>query len=206
MEETLEALNDLVRQGKVLYLGVSNWTARHIMKALYSAKAKSFSRFISLQAYYSLAARDLEHELLPLCNEEGLGVLPWSPLSGGFLTGKYTRQNPKPAGARRSEFNFPPVDERGYEAIDALAEISKNKNISIPQLSLAWLLAQKGVASVIIGANKISQLEDNLESVKVNLTQDEIFKLSGVTMPKKLYPQWMVEWQNNRKSLNPDEF
>ena len=206
LEETLEALNDLVRQGKVLYLGVSNWTARHIMKALYSAKAKSFSRFVSLQAYYSLVARDLEHELLPLCNEEGLGVLPWSPLSGGFLTGKYTRQNPKPAGARRSEFNFPPVDDRGYEAIDVLAEIAKNKNISIPQLSLAWLLAQKGVTSVIIGANKISQLEDNLESVKVNLTQDEISKLSDVTMPKKLYPQWMVEWQNNRKSLNPDEF
>ena len=206
LEETLEALNDLVRQGKVLYLGVSNWTARHIMKALYSAKAKGFSRFVSLQAYYSLAARDLEHELLPLCNEEGLGVLPWSPLSGGFLTGKYTRQNPKPAGARRSEFNFPPVDERGYDAIDVLSEISKNKNISIPQLSLAWLLTQKGITSVIIGANKMSQLEDNLESVKVNLTQDEISKLSDITMPKKLYPQWMVEWQNGRKSLNPDEF
>ena len=206
LEETLEALNDLVRQGKVLYLGVSNWTARHIMKALYSAKAKNFSGFVSLQAYYSLVARDLEHELLPLCNEEGLGVLPWSPLSGGFLTGKYTRQNPKPAGARRSEFNFPPVDERGYDAIDVLAAISKNKNISIPQLSLAWLLAQKGVTSVIIGANKMSQLEDNLESVKVGLTDDEISKLSDVTMPKKLYPQWMVEWQNYRKSFNPDEF
>ncbi|MHB1547095.1 MAG: aldo/keto reductase, partial [bacterium] len=197
LEETLEALNDLVRQGKVLYTGVSNWTARHIMKALYLAKAKSFSGFVSLQAYYSLVARDLEHELLPLCNEEGIGVLPWSPLSGGFLTGKYTRQNPKPAGARRSEFNFPPVDERGYDAIDVLAAISKEKNISIPQLSLAWLLAQKGVTSVIIGANKMTQLEDNLESVKVNLMDDEILELSNVTIPKKFYPQWMVEWQND---------
>ncbi len=206
LEETLETLNDLVRQGKVLYTGVSNWTARHIMKALYLTKAKNFNNFVSLQAYYSLVARDLEQELLPLCNEEGLGVLPWSPLSGGFLTGKYTRQNPKPVGARRSEFNFPPVDPRGYDAIDVLAEISKNKNISIPQLSLAWLLAQKGVTSVIIGANKMSQLEDNLGSVNINLTDDEILKLSDVTMPKKLYPQWMVEWQNDRKSLNPDEF
>ena len=205
LEETLEALNDLVRQGKVLYLGVSNWTARHIMKALYLAKAKNYSRFVSLQAYYSLVGRDLEHELLPLCNEEGLGVLPWSPLSGGFLTGKYTRQNQKPSGARRSEFNFPPVDERGYDAIDVLSDISKNKNVSIAQLSLAWLLAQKGVTSVIIGANKISQLEDNLGSLSVHLTEDEISKLSNVTLPKKLYPQRMVEWQNNRTSFNPEE-
>ena len=205
MEETLEALNDLVRQGKVLYPGVSNWSARHIMKALYLAKAKNFSRFVSLQAYYSLAGRDLEHELLPLCNEEGLGVLPWSPLSGGFLTGKYTRQNPKPAGARRSEFNFPPIDERSYDAIDVLSEIAKHKNISIPQASLAWLLAQKGVTSVIIGANKMSQLEDNLKSLEVSMTNEEITKLSDTTKPKKLYPQWMIEWQNERRSLNPDE-
>ena len=205
LEETLEALNDLVRQGKVLYLGVSNWTARHIMKALYLAKSKNYSRFVSLQAYYSLVGRDIEHELLPLCNEEGLGVLPWSPLSGGFLTGKYTRQNQKPSGARRSEFNFPPVDERGYDAIDVLTDISKSKNVTIAQLSLAWLLAQKGVTSVIVGANKMSQLEDNLGSININLSENEISKLSNVTMPKKLYPQWMVEWQNNRKSLNPDE-
>ncbi|MHB1660737.1 MAG: aldo/keto reductase [bacterium] len=205
LDETLEALNDLVRHGKVLYTGVSNWSARHIMKAVYLAKAKKYACFVSLQAYYSLVARDLEHELLPLCNEEGLGVLPWSPLSGGFLTGKYTKQNPKPAGARRSEFNFPPVDERGYDAIDVLTEIAKNKNISIPQLSLAWLLAQKGVTSVIIGANKTAQLEDNLKSSEITLTDEEITKLSDITKPKKLYPQWMVEWQNERTSLNPNE-
>ena len=205
MEETLEALNDLKRQGKVLYIGVSNWSARHIMKALYLTKAKESAGFVSLQAYYSLAARDLEHELLPLCNEEGLGVLPWSPLSGGFLTGKYTRQNPKPVGARRTEFNFPPVDERGYDAIEVLAKIAKNKNISISQTSLAWLLAQKGVSSVIIGANKIAQLEDNLKSANVDLNPEEIAQLSNVTMPKKLYPMWMIEWQNGRNSLNPDE-
>ncbi len=203
IEETLNALNDLVRQGKVLYLGVSNWTARHIMKALYLAKAGNLSRFISLQAYYSLAGRDVEHELLPLCKEEGLGVLPWSPLSGGFLTGKYTRENPNPIGARRSEFNFPPVDERVYNAIDVLKELSKEKNVSIPQIALSWLLHQDGVSSVIIGANKMPQLEDNLKSIDVKLTEDELSRLSDTTALKKLYPQWMVEWQNKRISLDP---
>ncbi len=202
MEEALDALDFLVKQGKVLYLGVSNWTARHIMKALYLAKANNYHTFASLQAYYSLAGRDLEHELLPLCNEEGLGVLPWSPLSGGFLTGKYTKDNPKPAGARRSEFNFPPVDERGYDTIEVLKKISARKNVSIPQIALSWLLHQKGVTSVIIGANKMSQLEDNIKSINIQLTNEEIEELSKTTAPNKLYPQWMVEWQNNRASFN----
>lgn len=204
-EEALEALNDLVRQGKILYTGVSNWTARHIMKALYYCKGKGYSHFVSLQAYYSLVARDIEHELLPLCREEGLGVLPWSPLSGGFLTGKYTKENQKPSGARRSEFNFPPIDERGYDVISILEEMARSKNISIPQLALAWLLHQEGITSVIIGANKMSQLEDNLQSTDVRLSEDEIERLSAVTKPKRLYPQWMVEWQNDRRSMNPDE-
>lgn len=202
IEETLEALDYLVKQGKVLYLGVSNWTARHIMKAIYLAKVYNYHSFVSLQAYYSLVARDLKHELLPLCNEEGLGVLPWSPLSGGFLTGKYTCENPKPTGARRSEFNFPPVDERGYDAIDILKKISNEKNISIPQIALSWLLHQKGVTSVIIGANKMSQLEDNIKSINIKLTDEEIAVLSKTAAPKKLYPQWMVEWQNERMSFN----
>jgi aryl-alcohol dehydrogenase-like predicted oxidoreductase len=202
IEETLEALNHLVRQGKVLYLGVSNWTVRHIMKALYLSKAYNYSSFVSLQAYYSLVGRDLEHELLLLCKEEGVGVLTWSPLSGGFLTGKYTRENPKPVGARRSEFNFPPVDERGYDAIDVLKELSKEKNVSVAQLALSWLLHQEGISSVIIGANKMSQLEDNIRSVDIKLSEEEILKLSKFTTPKKLYPQWMVEWQNERTSFN----
>src|SRR5580700_9571098 len=170
MEETLRAFDDLVRQGKVRYLGCSNWPARHLMKALCVAEARGWERFVSLQAYYSLAGRDLEHELLPLCREEGLGVLPWSPLSGGFLTGKYRRGQDSPEGARRSGFDFPPIDEeRGFDAVEALDALAEEKGASIPQLALAWLLAQPSVSSVIIGANKMAQLEDNLKAADIQL-------------------------------------
>lgn len=197
LEETLRALDDLVRQGKVRYAGCSNWSARHLMKALVLSQAKNWAGFVSLQAYYSLAGRDLEHELLPLCREEGVGVLPWSPLSGGFLTGKYPRDNPHPEGARRSGFDFPPIDEeRGFDAVDVLEEIAKNKGTSIAQVALAWLLAQPGVTSIIIGANKMSQLEDNLKTAAVQLSEDEVAQLSRTTAPRSMYPQWMIEGQN----------
>ena len=197
IEETMRALDDLVRQGKVRYLGCSNWAARQLMKSLTLSEAKGWAKFVSLQAYYSLVGRDLEHELLPLCREEHLAVLPWSPLSGGFLTGKYRRDNPNPEGARRSGFQFPPIDEeRGFEAIDALDQIAKTRNVSIAQIALAWLLAQSGVTSIIIGANKMSQLEDNLKAADLELSPAEIEQLSQTTLPKTLYPQWMIERQN----------
>jgi aryl-alcohol dehydrogenase-like predicted oxidoreductase len=197
IEETMRALDDLVRQGKVRYLGCSNWAARQLMKALVVAKERGWAGFVSLQAYYSLVGRDLEHELLPLCREENLGVFPWSPLSGGFLSGKYRRDSPNPEGARRSAFGFPPIDEaRGFDAVDALAEIAKAKDATIAQVALAWLLAQEGVTSIIIGANKMSQLEDNLKAAEVQLTTDEIARLSQTTAPPALYPQWMIELQN----------
>jgi aryl-alcohol dehydrogenase-like predicted oxidoreductase len=200
VEETLRALDDLVRQGKVRYLGCSNWPARHLMKALGIAEARAWERFVSLQAYYSLVGRDLEHELLPLCREEGLGVLPWSPLSGGFLTGKYRRGQDSPAGARRSGFDFPPIDQqRGFDAVEALDAMAKEKGASIPQLALAWLLAQPAVSSVIIGANKMAQLEDNLKAADTQLAAAEVERLSLTTQPPTLYPQWMVERQNSRR-------
>lgn len=195
IEETLRTLSDLVRMGKVNYIGVSNWTARHIAKALEVSRAHDWEAFSSLQAYYSLVGRDLEHELLPLTREEGLGVLPWSPLSGGFLSGKYTRENQSPEGARRAEFDFPPVDERGFDAVDELQEIASKKNASVAQVALAWLLHQEGVTSVILGANKMSQLEDNLGAVQIELTDEELSRLSATTEPPKLYPQWMLEFQ-----------
>jgi aryl-alcohol dehydrogenase-like predicted oxidoreductase len=199
VEETLRALDDLVRQGKVRYLGCSNWTARHLMKALSMAHARDWERFISLQAYYSLVARDLEHELLPLCREEGLGLLPWSPLSGGFLTGKYRRGQDSPDGARRSGFDFPPIDEaRGFDAVESLDALAQEKGATIPQLALAWLLAQPGVSAAIVGANKMAQLEDNLKAADVQLTAAEVERLSSTTQPPTLYPQWMVERQNSR--------
>lgn len=199
LEETLRALDDLVRQGKVRYLGCSNWPVRHLMKALCLADAHGWERFVSLQAYFSLAGRDLEHELMPLCREEGLGVLPWSPLSGGFLTGKYRRGQPGPPGARRSGFDFPPIDEaRGFDAVETLEAVAREKGATIPQVALAWLLAQPGVSSVIVGANKMAQLEDNLKAVHVHLSAAEVDRLSATTQPPVLYPRWMVERQNSR--------
>jgi aryl-alcohol dehydrogenase-like predicted oxidoreductase len=197
IEETLRALDDLVRQGKVRYIGCSNWSARHLMKALCLSRAHDWAAFVSLQAYYSLVGRDLEHELLPLCREESVGVLPWSPLSGGFLSGKYTRDNPNPAGARRSGFQFPPIDEaRGFDAVEALARIAKAKETTVAQVALAWLLAQPGITSIIVGANKMSQLEDNLKAADLELTAAELEVLSATTAPATQYPQWMVERQN----------
>jgi aryl-alcohol dehydrogenase-like predicted oxidoreductase len=186
-----------VRQGKVRYLGCSNWSARHLMKALILAEAHDWAGFVSLQAYYSLVGRDLEHELLPLCREENVGVLPWSPLSGGFLSGKYRRDNPNPEGARRTGFDFPPIDEeRGFDAVEALARIAKEKGATVAQVALAWLLAQPGVTSIIIGANKMSQLEDNLKASDLELTALELELLSATTAPRPLYPEWMIERQN----------
>ena len=197
VEESIRALDDLVRQGKIRYIGCSNWAARQLMKALCLTRANNMSQFVSLQAYYSLAGRDLEHELLPLCLEENVGVLPWSPLSGGFLSGKYRRENKNPEGARRTQFDFPPVDEeRGYDAIELMDKIAKEKGATVAQVALAWLLHQRGVTSVIIGANKMAQLEDNLKAAELKLTPDELEQLSATTQPRQLYPEWMIERQN----------
>ena len=197
IDETLRALDDLVRQGKVLYIGCSNWSVRHLMKSLLVSELRGWERFVSLQAYYSLVGRDLEHELLPLCLEEGLGVLPWSPLSGGFLSGKYRRDDPAPEGARRTGFTFPPIDEaRGFDAVEALEQVAQERQASIAQVALAWLLAQPGVTSVIVGANKLSQLEDNLKSAGLTLSAEEVGRLSATTAPYPLYPQWMIEVQS----------
>jgi len=202
IEETLRALNDLVRDGKVRYIGCSNVAARQLAKALQISKANNWAEFISLQAYYNVAGRDLEHELLPLCQEEGLGVLPWSPLAGGFLTGKYRPDQKGPDDARRTEFDFPPVDKkRAFEVVDVMESMGKNKGASIPQMALAWLLHQPGVTSPIIGAKNMDQLEDNLKSAEIELSDEEFGHISDVTQPPKLYPQWMLEFQENRSKM-----
>lgn len=198
MEETLRALDDLVRQGKVRYLGCSNWAPRHLAKSLALASAKGIERFATLQAYYALAGRDLEHELQPLCVEEGVGILPWSPLAGGFLSGKYRRNQKTPADARRANFDFPPVDqERGYDAIELMSGMSAEKGATVAQIALAWLLAQPAVTSVIIGASKMEQLNDNLKATAVALSPAELSALAKTTEPTKLYPRWMIERQNS---------
>ncbi|NNC24132.1 aldo/keto reductase [Salinisphaera sp. USBA-960] len=197
LEETLKAFDDLVRMGKVLYPGCSNWPARHIARALAICEHRGWASFISLQAYYALAGRDLEHELLPLAREQGLGVMPWSPLAGGMLSGKFRRDQAGPEGARRTDFNFPPVDERVFDAVDVLEAVANETGASTPQIALAWTLAQPGVTSTIIGANKRTQLDDNLDAVNVTLSDEQLARLNDVTAPTPLYPAWMVERQNS---------
>lgn len=200
VEETLRALDDLVRDGKVLYLGCSNWTARHLARALALCDANGWSRFVSLQAYYALAGRDLEHELYPLADEQGLGIMPWSPLAGGFLSGKFRRDQAAPEGSRRTDFDFPPVDrERMFDAVDVMEAVAGETGATIPQIALAWLLAKPAVSSVIVGAKKLNQLDDNLQAVNIELSADQMARLDDVTAPTPQYPAWMVERQNGRR-------
>ena len=203
IEETLAALNDLVRQGKLHYIGCSNLSVRQLAKSLELSKARGWASFSSLQAYYSVAGRDLEYELLPLCREEGLGVLPWSPLAGGFLTGKYRRDREAPEGSRRNEFDFPPIDkEVAYDVVEVMDEIAESKGASIPQVALSWLLHKKGVTSVIIGAKKMSQLEDNLGAAELELSDAEFNRIAEVTEPRQIYPQWMVKRMNGEEEFD----
>jgi aryl-alcohol dehydrogenase-like predicted oxidoreductase len=194
LEETLDALNDCVRAGKVRYIGVSNHPAWHIAKALGICERRGFARFESVQAYYSIAGRDLEREILPLAREERLAILPWSPLAGGFLTGKFSRDGKAPEGARRTTFDFPPVDrERAFRIIDAMRPIAEAHGASVARVALAWLLHQPAVTSVIIGARTREQLEDNLAASELRLTAEELAALDSVSALTPEYPGWMLE-------------
>jgi aryl-alcohol dehydrogenase-like predicted oxidoreductase len=193
IDETMRALDDLVRAGKVRYIGCSNLAAWQIVKANAVAKASGGAGFCSLQAYYSLVGRDLELALLPMCVAEGIGVMVWSPLAGGFVTGKFRRNQADPAGSRRTNFDFPPIDrERGYDLIEQLDALAQQKGSTIPRLALAWVLQQRGVSTVIIGAKTIAQLEDNLAAVDVTWTDDELLGVAQTTPPPNIYPNWML--------------
>jgi aryl-alcohol dehydrogenase-like predicted oxidoreductase len=194
IEETLDALNDCVRAGKVRYLGVSNHAAWQIAKAIGISQHRNFARFESVQAYYSLAGRDLEREIVPLASDQRLAILPWSPLAGGFLTGKFSRDGKGPEGARRSSFDFPPVDrERAFRIMDAARPIAAAHDASIARVALAWLLHQAPVTSVIIGAKTREQLADNLASVDLELSAQELQALDAVSRLPAEYPGWMLE-------------
>lgn len=196
LEETLRALDDLVRAGKVRYIGCSNLAAWQLMKALGYSDHKGFERFVSLQAYYTIAGRDLERELVPLLLDQKVGLMVWSPLAGGFLSGKFTRENQKTEDSRRSNFDFPPVNkDRAFDIIDALKPMAENKGASVAQLALAWLLHQPVVTSVIIGAKKPEQLDDNLKAVDVTFTPDELATLDSISKLPAEYPNWMLERQ-----------
>jgi aryl-alcohol dehydrogenase-like predicted oxidoreductase len=191
VEETLGALNDLVRSGKVLYVGFSNWPAWLAAKALGVQRRNGWAEFDAAEMYYSLVGRDIEHEVVPLALDAGIGIMVWSPLAGGFLTGKYSRENPQGDGGRLTGFDILPFDrDRGYALIEVLKEIASNHNASPSQVAIAWLLNRPAVASVLIGANKIGQLEDNLAAANLKLTSDESSKLDDLTKPVAIYPNW----------------
>ncbi len=200
IEESLEALNDLVRQGLVRYIGVSNWAAWQIAKALGLSSLHGFAKFASLQAYYTIAGRDLEREIIPMLTSENLGLLVWSPLAGGLLSGKYTRDQKNVEGSRRTAFEFPPVNmDRAYNVIDVLTEMAQQKQASVAQLAIAWLLHQPRVTSVIIGAKRIEQLNDNLAAVDVALSGEDLQKLDQVSQLPAEYPGWMLAmWSQPR--------
>jgi len=197
IEETLRALDTLVTQGKVRYIGCSNWQAWKLAKALGISAHKNLARFDTLQAYYSIAGRDLERELVPLLEAEKTGLLVWSPLAGGLLSGKFSRENQKPEGSRRSEFDFPLVDkERTWKILEAMAPVAKAHGCSAARISLAWLLAKPVVTSVIIGAKRLDQLQDNLAAVELKLDEEEIRRLDEVSALPPEYPGWMLPFQS----------
>jgi aryl-alcohol dehydrogenase-like predicted oxidoreductase len=195
LEETLSALTDLVRQGKVRYVGVSNFTGWQLMKALYVSELHGFEKFASLQPQYSLVERNIEREILPVCREEGLGVIPWSPLGGGFLSGKYRRGEKPPQGSRIEEAVESMEEhwdrratERNWRTLDVIGEISEQTGKSYAQISLNWLLRQEGVTAPIIGARRMEQLEDNLGAAGWKLSEEQVARLSEASAIEEVYP------------------
>jgi aryl-alcohol dehydrogenase-like predicted oxidoreductase len=195
VEETLEALNDLVRAGKVRYVGFSNWPAWRAASALAIQKERGWAHFTSGQMYYSLLTRDLEHEFVPFLRATGTGMTVWSPLAGGFLSGKYTREALQDKQSRLGGgFDFIPFDkEAGFRLVEKMREIGRAHGGSVAQVALAWLLAKPFVTSVILGATKMSQLEDNLQAIDLKLVDSEIATLDAMTAPPAQYPAWFTE-------------
>ena len=204
IEETLRALDDLVASGKVRYVGVSNWQAWRIAKALGISERKGFARFETIQSYYSIAGRDLEREIVPLINEEKLGLMVWSPMAGGLLSGKYGPGAPGNGEGRRATFNFPPVNEdRAWAAVAEMRKIAAKHDVSVATVALGYVLAKPFVMSVIIGASRMEQLEQNLAAVAVKLDAEDIAKLDEVSALPAEYPGWMLERQGGDRRPQP---
>jgi aryl-alcohol dehydrogenase-like predicted oxidoreductase len=204
IDETLRALDDLVSQGLVRYIGVSNWSAWKIAKALGLSEAKGCARFETLQAYYSIAGRDLERELVPMLTSEQLGLMVWSPLAGGLLSGKFGPGSNNPEGSRRTSFDFPPVDkDRAWKVVEVMREIGETHGVSVARVALAWLLHKPAVMSVIIGAKTLEQLDDNLAAIDLALTDDEVRRLDEVSELPSEYPGWMFARQGANRRPKP---
>jgi aryl-alcohol dehydrogenase-like predicted oxidoreductase len=183
-----------VRQGKVRYVGFSNWPAWMAAKAIGIQRARGWTQFRAAEMYYSLVGRDLEHEVVPLCRDAGVGVMVWSPLAGGFLSGKYTKAKPKgESGDRLAGLDFIPYDrERGYRVVDLLQSLAAARGASPAQIALAWLLTRPAVSSILVGASKMSQLENNLAAASVMLDAGELAQLDAATTPTVPYPHWFT--------------
>lgn len=204
VDETLRALDDLTRQGLVRYVGVSNWSAWKIAKALGISEAKGYARFETLQAYYSIAGRDLERELVPMLESEKLGLMVWSPLAGGLLSGKFGPGSNNPQDARRTNFDFPPVDKaRAWQCVDVMREIGDAHGVSVARVALAWLLHKAAVMSIIIGAKTLEQLDDNLAAAELALTDEEMAQLDEVSELPGEYPGWMLARQGGARAPKP---
>jgi aryl-alcohol dehydrogenase-like predicted oxidoreductase len=196
LEETLRALEDLARSGKVRHIGLSNYAAWQIMKGLGISERQSWDRFESIQAYYSIAGRDLEREIVPVALDQGLSILVWSPLAGGLLSGKFSEGAAGPEGARRSTFDFPPVDRsRAFRCVEAMRPIAQTHGVSVARVALAWVLHRPGVTSVIVGAKTLEQLADNVAASELQLSDAERAALDEVSKPPREYPGWMFERQ-----------
>jgi aryl-alcohol dehydrogenase-like predicted oxidoreductase len=193
LEETMDALDTLVQSGKVRYVGASNFAGWQLMKALAVADRHRYRRFVTQQIYYSLQARDAEYELMPLAVDQGVGILVWSPLAGGLLSGKYRRGGKGPEGSRQlTSWDEPPVrdEDQLYDVVDALVQIGEGHRVSAAQVAIAWLLTRPGIVSVIVGARTDEQLADNLGAADLELSDGEIAQLEELSRPPLIYPYW----------------
>lgn len=203
LDETMRALDDVVRAGKVRYLGASNLAAWQMMKANGIAAKEGLSRFESVQAYYTIAGRDLEREIAPLLDDQQMGLLVWSPLAGGLLSGKYRRDQSGPEGSRRTNFDFPPVNkDRAWDCVDAMDAVAKAHNTSVARVALAWLLSRRQTTSIIIGAKDAAQLADNLAATELVLTPEQLADLDKASALPAEYPGWMIERQSADRRPN----
>ena len=196
IEETMRGLEDVVRSGKVRYIGISNHPAWMVVKANSYADRMGWTKFVASQNYYSIASRDIEREIIPMGLSEDIGIMPWSPLAGGFLSGKFTRKNAVAVNSRRDTFDFPPLNkEKAYDIIDVLEEMAGRYKVSVATVALNWVISQKGITSTIIGAKSLDQLNDNIKAVDLVLADSDMIRLNESSALSSEYPGWMVNRQ-----------
>lgn len=196
LEETMRGMEDVVRSGKVRYIGISNHPAWMVVKANSYAEKMGWTKFVASQNYYSIAGRDIEREIVPMVQSEGISIMPWSPLAGGFLSGKFTRNNKVAGNSRRDSFDFPPINkQKAYDIIDVMTEIGKHLNVSVATVALNWVINQPAITSTIIGAKNLQQLTDNIAAVTLQLTPEDMQQLNDVSALASEYPGWMINRQ-----------